>query len=167
MLKSILLQKYWLCIIKIASNEKTDTIRKRESAVCSSLTGQSKSHHAPISSWRKRWAWTCSTHKIKNFRYPSEALPEIAKITGHQSSTDNQEIQREWSSVRAVEEDGLDHTWEDLGHMNAHDLRDHLWEVHACLQRLSLYKQIIGELVQLPHNLRTTTRGEPERKTVL
>lgn len=55
---------------------------------------------------------------------------------------------------RVVEEDGLDHAWEDLGHMDADNLRDHLGEVDTRLQGLSLDEEIIGELVQFPHNLR-------------
>lgn len=60
-----------------------------------------------------------------------------------------------------MEQDGLDHAGEDLGHMNAHNLRDHLWEVDTGLQRLSLDEQIVGELVQLPHNLK---QGKKKRK---
>lgn len=47
--------------------------------------------------------------------------------------------------------------------MNAHNLRDHLREVDARLQGLSLDEQIVGELVQLPHNLRRRGRGERGR----
>lgn len=46
-----------------------------------------------------------------------------------------------------VEKDGFHHAGEDLGHMNAHNLRDHLWEVDMCVQGLSLDEQVIGELV--------------------
>ena len=53
-----------------------------------------------------------------------------------------------------MEKDGLDHAREDLGHMDADNLRDHFWEVDAHLQGLSLDEEIIGELVQLSHNLR-------------
>lgn len=38
--------------------------------------------------------------------------------------------------------------------MDADNLRDHLGEVDTRLQGLSLDEEIIGELVQFPHNLR-------------
>lgn len=46
--------------------------------------------------------------------------------------------------------------------MDAHDLRDHLREVDARLQRLSLDEQIVGELVELPHDLEGGGRGKRE-----
>lgn len=66
---------------------------------------------------------------------------------------------------RVVEQDGLNHAREDLGHMDAHDLRDHLREVDARLQRLSLDEQIVGELVELPHDLQGGGRDERERES--
>lgn len=53
-----------------------------------------------------------------------------------------------------MEKDGLHHARQDLGHVNADDLGDHLWEVHARLQGLGLDEKIVGELVQLPDDLR-------------
>lgn len=61
---------------------------------------------------------------------------------------------------RVVEKDGLDHAREDLGHVDADDLRDHLGEVDTHLQGLGLDEEIIGELVQLPDNLRSGERGK-------
>lgn len=46
--------------------------------------------------------------------------------------------------------------------MDAHDLRDHLREVDARLQRLSLDEQIVGELVELPHDLEGGGRDKRE-----
>lgn len=46
-----------------------------------------------------------------------------------------------------MKKNGFDHAGEDLGHVNAHYLRDHLREVDVRLQSLRLYEQIIGELV--------------------
>lgn len=66
-----------------------------------------------------------------------------------------------------VEQDGFDQAGQDLGHVNAHNLRDHLWEVDARLQGLSLDEQVIGELVQLPHNLRQRDRKENIRREML
>ena len=54
--------------------------------------------------------------------------------------------------------------------MNAHDLRDHLWEVDARLQGLGLDEQVVGELVQLPHNLgkrRQRERGRAHARGLL
>lgn len=56
-------------------------------------------------------------------------------------------------SVYTVKENGFDHAGEDLGYVNAHNLRDHFREVDVRLQSLCLNEQIVGELVQLPHNL--------------
>lgn len=42
--------------------------------------------------------------------------------------------------------------------MNTDNLRDHLGEVDTRLQGLSLDEEIIGELVQFPHNLRRKDR---------
>lgn len=53
-----------------------------------------------------------------------------------------------------MEQDGLDHAREDLRHVNADDLGDHLREVDAHLQGLSLDEEVVGELVQLSHDLR-------------
>lgn len=66
-------------------------------------------------------------------------LPELKWHT-HDSHRDS-------SSVCTVKKNGFDHTGEDLGHVNAHDLRDHLREVDLHLQSLRLYEQIVGELV--------------------
>lgn len=62
-----------------------------------------------------------------------------------------------------MEQDGFNHAREDLGHMDAHDLRDHLREVDARLQRLSLDEQIVGELVELPHDLEGGGREHTQR----
>lgn len=59
-----------------------------------------------------------------------------------------------------MKKDGFDHAGEDLGYVNAHNLRDHLWEIDVSLQSLCLYEQIVGELVQLSHNL---SKGKSER----
>lgn len=53
---------------------------------------------------------------------------------------------------RVVEKDGLDHARQDLRHVNADDLRDHLREVDAHLQGLSLDEEVVSELMQVPHN---------------
>lgn len=58
-----------------------------------------------------------------------------------------------------MEQDGLDHAGENLGHVDTHDLRNHLWEADAILQRLSLHEKIIGELMKLPDNLQAEGRG--------
>lgn len=63
-----------------------------------------------------------------------------------------------------MEKDGLDHAGEDLGHVDADNLGDHLWEVDPRLEGLSLQEQIISELVQLPHNLR---RKSEKRREVI
>lgn len=47
--------------------------------------------------------------------------------------------------------------------MDAHDLRDHLREVDARLQRLGLDEQIVGELVELPHDLQGGGREHTQR----
>ena len=52
-----------------------------------------------------------------------------------------------------MEKNGLDHAGEDLRHVDAHDLRDHLGEADAVLQRLRLHEEIVGELVELPDDL--------------
>lgn len=39
-----------------------------------------------------------------------------------------------------VEQDGFDHARQDLGHVGAHDLRDHFREVDSRLQRLGADK---------------------------
>lgn len=44
--------------------------------------------------------------------------------------------------------------------MDADDLRDHLGEVDTHLQGLGLDEEIIGELVQLPDDLRSGERGK-------
>lgn len=67
---------------------------------------------------------------------------------------------------RVVEQDGLNHAREDFGHMDAHDLRDHLREVDARLQRLSLDEQLVGELVELPHDLQGGGRDERARSVI-
>lgn len=54
---------------------------------------------------------------------------------------------------RVVEKDGLDHARQNLRHVNADDLRDHLREVDAHLQGLSLDEEVVGELMQVSHNL--------------
>lgn len=46
-----------------------------------------------------------------------------------------------------MEKDGLDHPREDFGHVDAHNLRDHLWEADMHMHGLSLDEQIVGELV--------------------
>lgn len=63
-----------------------------------------------------------------------------------------------------MEKDGLDHAGEDLGHVDADNLGDHLWEVDPRLEGLSLQEQIISELVQLPHNL---SRKSEKRREVI
>lgn len=63
-----------------------------------------------------------------------------------------------------VEQDGFDHAREDLGHVGAHDLRDHLREDDACLQRLGPHKQVVGELVELPHHLGEGGGGGKKRE---
>lgn len=65
-----------------------------------------------------------------------------------------------------VEQDGFDHAREDLGHVGAHDLRDHLREDDACLQRLGPHKQVVGELVELPHHLGEGGRRESARSVI-
>lgn len=84
-----------------------------------------------------------------------------------QSWSGTQDSHRGSSSVCTVKENGLDHAGEDLGNMNAHDLRDHLWEVDMRLQSLRLYEQVVGELVQLPHNLEDEERDGREEDVVL
>lgn len=64
-----------------------------------------------------------------------------------------------------VEQDGFDHAREDLGHVGAHDLRDHLGEADARLQRLRPDKQVVGELVELPHHLGGGERGRKSEGT--
>lgn len=64
-----------------------------------------------------------------------------------QSLSGTHDSHRDSSSVCTVKKNGFDHAGEDLGHVNAHYLRDHLREVDVRLQSLRLYEQIIGELV--------------------
>lgn len=64
-----------------------------------------------------------------------------------QSLSGTHDSHRDSSSVCTVKKNGFDHTGEDLGHVNAHDLRDHLREVDLRLQSLRLYEQVVGELV--------------------
>ena len=85
-------------------------------------------------------------------------------MTVLQRCGDTRHAVRGASSGRVVKKDGLDHARENLGHVDAHDLRDHLWEVDVRLQGLSLDEQIVGELVQLLHDLRTTGREERVRE---
>lgn len=68
-------------------------------------------------------------------------------MAGCLGSSDTQDNHRDSSLGRVVEKDGPDHAREDLGHMDAHNLRDHLWEVDVRLQRPSVDEQIVGELV--------------------
>lgn len=90
---------------------------------------------------RKSGAWTSSPHKItavSTFNRMNEGQPELGDV---------QDNHRDPSSGCIVEKYRLDHARKDLGHMNVHDLWDHLWEADASLQRLSLDEQIIGELM--------------------
>ena len=77
----------------------------------------------------------------------------MVKRAGYWASSDLKGNHSDSSLGGIVEKYGLDHAWEDLGHVNAHNLWDHLWKVDPRLQGLGLDEQIIGELVQLPHNL--------------
>lgn len=64
-----------------------------------------------------------------------------------------------------VKQDGLDHAWEDLGHVVAHDLRDHLGEVDARLQWLGPDEQVVGELMEFAYHLREVERGGVGRES--
>lgn len=64
-----------------------------------------------------------------------------------QSLSGTHNSHRDPSSVSTMKKNGFDHAGEDLGHVNAHNLRDHLREVDVRLQSLCLYEQIVGELV--------------------
>ena len=70
---------------------------------------------------------------------------------------------RRWPLARFVEQNGLHHAREDLRHVHAHDLRDHLGEADAVLQGLCLHEEVVGELVELPDDLEE--RGTQERET--
>lgn len=63
-----------------------------------------------------------------------------------------------------MEKDGLDHAREDLGHVDADDLRDHLGEVDTHLQGLGLDEEIVGELVQLPDNLKIRRKRQSQKQ---
>lgn len=52
-----------------------------------------------------------------------------------------------------MKEDWLNHACEHLGHVNADDLRDHLWIADSGGQRLGLDKQIKCKLLEFPHDL--------------
>lgn len=84
----------------------------------------------------------------------------MAKRLVPEPRRDKRDDPRDSSLGRVVEKDGLDHAGQDLGHVDAHDLRDHLREVDAGLQGLGLDEEIVGELVELPHDLRVGRRGE-------